>query len=229
MVQPGLTGWLAGFAGDAHRAARGLRDHVEGERFLVWAALAEALDLAIDDAGVDLFQHVIAKAEALDRAGGEVLGEHVGLFDQLFDQLDALLGLEVDRRRLLVGVEDLEIEGVVRLPAGRRDAPAGIARFRVLDLDDLGAKPGQGLSAGGTRLELGQIDDLDTRQTLQRRKISAHRFPLPWSRDSTIAWPDDTLDCRATETADSRENRGVAIPKRRQRSKDVVAASQVGR
>ena len=105
----GLDRRLARLAGDAHRAAGGLRDHVEGERFLVWAAFAEALDLAVDDAGVDLLQHVVAEAEALDRAGGEVLGEHVGLLDQLLDELDALRGLEVDRRRLLVGVEDLEI------------------------------------------------------------------------------------------------------------------------
>src|SRR5204862_4426708 len=97
---------LSRIAGDAHRAAGSLRDHVEGERFLVRAALAETLDLAIDDAGVDLFQHVIAEAEALDRGVGEVFGEDVGLLDQLLDQLDAAHGLEVYRRRYLVGDED---------------------------------------------------------------------------------------------------------------------------
>ena len=85
----GLDRRLAGLAGDAHRAAGGLRDHVEGEALLVRAALAEALDLAIDDAGVDRLQHVVAETEALDRAGREVLGEDVGLLDQLLDQLDA--------------------------------------------------------------------------------------------------------------------------------------------
>ncbi len=152
----------------------GLRDHVEGERFLVRAAFAEALDLAIDDAGVDLLQHVIAEAEPLDRAGGEVLGEHVGLLDQLLDELDALRGLEVDRRRLLVGVEDLEIEriGVVRVGCG--DAPAGVAALRVLDLDDLGPEPGQRLGAGRPRLELGQIDNPNAFQAVKRREISTH-------------------------------------------------------
>src|SRR5262245_36082223 len=48
-----LDGPLTRFAGDAHRAAGGLRDHVESEVLLVGAAFAKAFDLAIDDAGVD--------------------------------------------------------------------------------------------------------------------------------------------------------------------------------
>ena len=67
-----------GLAGDAHRAAAGLRDHVEGEVLLVRAALAEALDLGIDDAGVDRADHVIAEPEALDRAGRHVLDHDIG-------------------------------------------------------------------------------------------------------------------------------------------------------
>src|SRR5215831_19256756 len=48
-----LDGRLTRFAGDAHRAAGSLRDHVESEVLLVGAAFAKAFDLAIDDAGVD--------------------------------------------------------------------------------------------------------------------------------------------------------------------------------
>ena len=92
IVQPGLTGGWPGSPVTLIVPPAGLRDHVEGERFLVRAALAEPLDLAIDDAGVDLLQHVVAEAEPLDRAGGEVLGEHVGLLDQLLDELDAFAG-----------------------------------------------------------------------------------------------------------------------------------------
>jgi len=69
-------------AGDADRAARSLRDHVEGEAVLVRAAGAEALDLAIDDAGVDLLYLVIAEPEALDRAGRHVLDRDIGLFQE---------------------------------------------------------------------------------------------------------------------------------------------------
>src|SRR5439155_8954008 len=43
--------WLTG---NTDRAARGLRDHVEGQSLLMRAAGSEALDLAIDDTRVDL-------------------------------------------------------------------------------------------------------------------------------------------------------------------------------
>src|SRR6266568_4648075 len=46
----GLDRRLASLAGDAGRAAGGLRDHVEGEALLVRAPDAETLDAAIDDA-----------------------------------------------------------------------------------------------------------------------------------------------------------------------------------
>ena len=169
---------VAGVARHAHRAARGLRDHVEGERFFVRAALAEALDLAIDDTGVDLLQHIVAEPQALDRAGREVLGEHIGFLDQLLDEFDAACGLEIDRRRLLVGIEDLEIEGIGVSRIGRRDAPSRIAALRVLDLDDFGPEPGQRLRAGGPRLELGQIDDPNAFQAAKRRVIFSHSLRL---------------------------------------------------
>ena len=49
-VGPGLTGGPSGSPVIAHHAAGGLRDHVEGEVVLERAALAEALDLGVDDA-----------------------------------------------------------------------------------------------------------------------------------------------------------------------------------
>ena len=53
------------FAGDAHRAAAGLRDHVERQVLLVRAALAEALDLAVDDRWVDLADHISNRDQAV--------------------------------------------------------------------------------------------------------------------------------------------------------------------
>ena len=73
-----LDGRPTRLTGDAHRAAGGLRDHVESEALLVGAAFAKAFDLTIDDAGVDCLQHIIAEAETLNCAGGQVFGEHVG-------------------------------------------------------------------------------------------------------------------------------------------------------
>ena len=65
----GLERRPVGLAGDAHRAARSLRDHVEGEVFLVGAALAKTLDLGIDDARVDGADRLVAEPQPLDRAG----------------------------------------------------------------------------------------------------------------------------------------------------------------
>src|SRR6266851_2295626 len=48
-------------SGDANRAAGGLGDHVEGEVLLVRAALAETLDLAVDDPRVQLLDDVVAE------------------------------------------------------------------------------------------------------------------------------------------------------------------------
>jgi len=111
-----------------------LRDHVEGEALLVGAAFAKAFDLAIDDAGVDLLQHVIAEAEALDRAGSQVLGEHIRGLDQLFDQFDAFRVLQVDRCRALVRVEDLEIVGIGAARAAAGNLTPGSPRpgFSIL-------------------------------------------------------------------------------------------------
>src|SRR5215472_14148503 len=70
-----------GLASDRHGTPGRLRDHVKGQVILIGAILAEALDRDIDDPGVDLADDVVAKAEPLDDAGGEILGKHVGLFD----------------------------------------------------------------------------------------------------------------------------------------------------
>ena len=139
---------------------------------------AKTLDLTVDDARVDLLQHVIAEAEPLNRAGREVLGEYVGLFDQLLDELHALFSLQIDRRGFLVRVQDLEIERIRLVRIGGRDAPPGIAALRVFDFDDLGAEPGQGFGAGRSRLELGQIDDPNAFQAVKRRVISTHSLRL---------------------------------------------------
>src|SRR6266851_4912890 len=131
-------------AGDADRATGGLRDHVEGEPRLVRAAGAEALDLAIDDAGVDFLDRVVIEPQALDRAGRHVLDGDVGLLQHLLDDFQPLRRFQVDRQRLLVDVELVEIPGVVVGLAGPQP-PARIAAARVFDLDHLGAKPGEHL------------------------------------------------------------------------------------
>src|SRR2546425_13107260 len=163
-------------AGDADRAARGLRDHVEGEAVLVRATGAEALDLAIDDTGVDLLDRVIAEAEALDRAGRHVFDRDIGLFQERAYDLQPARRFEIQGQRLLVGVELVEIPGVVVGLAGAQ-AAARIAGRRVLDLDHLGAEPGQGFGAGRPRFELGDIHHLDAFETVNLNADLSH-YPL---------------------------------------------------
>ena len=137
------------------------------------AAGPEALDLAIDDARVDLLDQFVVQAKALDRPWRHVLGHDVGLLDHLLDDLESLRRFQVQRYRLLVDVELVEVPRVVIGLAGAQPA-SGIAPPRVLDLDHLGAEPGQYLGRGCTRLELGEIDDLDALQKIEVLGHVAH-------------------------------------------------------
>src|SRR6266851_3328100 len=173
-------------SGDADRAAGGLGDHVEGEVLLVRAALAETLDLAVDDPWVQLLDDVVAEPQALDRAGRHVLDRDVGLLQHLLDDLETARRFEVEGDRFLVGVELMEIPGIVVRPPGLKPA-AGVAGLRVLDLDHLGAEPGERLGAGWTRLELGKVHDSDAFETVQLHAHSIHRSSLLPKRCATIA------------------------------------------
>src|SRR6267154_5046211 len=163
-------------AGDAGRAAGGLRDHVEGEVFLVGAAGAEALHLAIDDPGLELLDLVIAEAQPLDRARRHVLDRDIGLLQQLANDFEAARRFQIQRQRLLVGVELVEVPRVV-VGLARLQAAARIAAARVLDLDHLGAEPGQAFGAGRPCLELGEIHHPDAFETIQLNADIRHRLP----------------------------------------------------
>ena len=165
-------------AGDAHRAAAGLRNHVEGEVFLVRAAFAETFDLAIDDAGVDRTDRVIAEADALDRAGRHVLDHDIGMPRHVLDEGQPALGFEVDRDRFLVRVEFEEIIGVGAARRAGKRRPAGLAAFRVFHFDHFGAEPGERLRRGRPRLELRQVEHFDPGQAFQRCAGSVHRCTL---------------------------------------------------
>src|SRR6516165_2140474 len=124
------------------------------------AAGPEALDLAINDTRVDLLDRFVVQAKALDRPWCHVFGDDVGLLDHLLDDLESPWRFQVQRYRLLIDVELVEVPRVVVGLAGPQPA-SGIAPPRVLDLDHLGAEPGQYLGRGRTRLELGKIHHLD--------------------------------------------------------------------
>src|SRR6266536_2249990 len=147
-------------ASDAHDPAGRLRDHVEGEVLLVRTVGAEAFDLRVDDARIELLHLVIGKPEPLDGAGREILDADVRLPQQILDEGKPALGFQIGRDRFLVGVEQQEIPGI--LPGRPAEGfAAGIAEIRVLDLDHFGTEPGQRLGACRPGLELREIEDPD--------------------------------------------------------------------
>ncbi len=150
----------------------------------MWAFRRKALDLGKYDPGVDLAQPLIVEAQPGEGARRHVLDHHVGALDQLHQQRLALVGFQIAGHAAFVQVEVQEIVGVY---AGlvRTAPPAGISKLGLLHLDHVGAHPGQGLGAGGPRLELGQVDDLDTVEggSLRRGGLGCDgavhgRFPL---------------------------------------------------
>ena len=161
------------FTGHAEATAAGLRDHVEGEVFLEWAAFAEALDLGIDDAWVDRLHHVVGQAQTLDRAGGEILHHHVRAGDHILDQIEALRRLQVDCDRHFIGVEHVEIIRIIVRFIGLQ-AAAGIAHFRILDFHHVRAQPGERFRTGGAGLELSEIDHLDALQEGEIGHVIGH-------------------------------------------------------
>src|SRR5262249_26169393 len=104
---------------------------VEREAVLVRAAGAEALDLAIDNARIDLPDLVVTKPQPLDGAGRHVLDRDVGLLQQLADDLEPARRFQVQGHRPLVGIELMEIPQVVRM-AGLQPS-ARVTRARIFD------------------------------------------------------------------------------------------------
>jgi hypothetical protein len=147
-------------AGGAHRAAHRLRHVLVSLEVGVWPARAEALDRAHHDLGVDLVDLLPGEAEPLEHARAEVLHHDVRLLQQVDEHLLALVGLHVDRDRALVAVEHREIQAVgvrhVAQLAARRVA------LRILELDDVGAHPGEELRAGRPRLHVRHVEDPDS-------------------------------------------------------------------
>ena len=156
---------VLGKAGDAHRAAHRLRDRLEALEAAVRPVGAEALDRGVDQPRVQLRQHLVAEPQPVQRAGPEILHQHVGLGDHLPEQLLALLGLQIERQAALVGVQHQE-EQAVAVGAVAHVGARDVAALRLLQLDHVGAEEAQDLRAGGTRLVVRHVDDADAGQGL---------------------------------------------------------------
>ena len=107
-------------------------------------------------------QRVPAQAPTLQRAGLEVLDQHVGLARQCAHDGLAFLAAQVELHRALVARLHLPPHGgpvAQHAPLAKRVADA-----HRLDLDDVGAELGQGLAGKGPGDQLTQFDDLDALQ-----------------------------------------------------------------
>jgi len=135
---------------------KGLSFDPIAQALLVRAAVAEALDLSVDDARIDRADDVVAEPQSLDRAWCEVLGEDISLLHHLLDQRQPALRFQVDGERPLVGVVHHEIVRVAEAGA------AGFAALRVLHLGNVGAHPGKRLGARRAGLELRQVEHANT-------------------------------------------------------------------
>src|SRR5581483_11561402 len=145
-------------------AAGALRDVLIDLAVLVWAG-AEALHRGDDHARVQLMDVVPSEPHAIERAGCKVLDEHITGLDQRVEDALALRMLAVDGDRALVVVEHREVERVSTLHVDEL-AARDVADARALDLDHIGAEPGEQLRAGRTRLHMREVENLHAGERL---------------------------------------------------------------
>ena len=119
---------------------------------------AEALHRGHDHARIGLVDVLPGEPHAVERAGREILHQHVAMLDQPVEDFLALGMLGVDGDRALVAVEHGEIEAVGALHVAQL-AARDVADAGPLDLDAVGAHIGEKLGAGRPRLHMGEIED----------------------------------------------------------------------
>ena len=151
-----------GLAGEVAQAAHGLADRAEAGQVAVGPGLPVAADAQHDQARVVARELLVGHAPALERAGAEVLDQHVGLGDQAPGDVLALGAAQVERDRALVAA--------LHLPPHRgavlHEAPVAqrVAGARGLDLDDVGAEVAERLAGEGAGDQLPHLDDLEPGQ-----------------------------------------------------------------
>ena len=119
--------------------------------------MAEAGASAIDDAGVDLLQHIISQAQLLHGAGTVVLDHHVGLLHHLLEDLLGLGGFQVQGDAHLTAVKVGKVNALI-IDKGAH-APTVITLARLLDLDNRSAHIRQQRTAVGPCQHAGQIQN----------------------------------------------------------------------
>ncbi len=125
----------------ARQAGGGLDHVVVHPSAAVRPVLSVAGDRGVDEVGIDRLHVVVAEPESVHRSGPEVLDEHVGVLDELADEVGSGGLLEVDDDRAFPAV-------VVREDAGHpalvgAEESHDVAESGRLDLDDVGSLVGE--------------------------------------------------------------------------------------
>ena len=160
---------------------RTLRDVLVDLAVLVRAG-AEALDRRDDHARVGLVDVLPSQSHAVERAGREILHQHVAVLDQTLEDFLALGMLRVDRDRALVAVEHREVERVLAFYVTELTS-CDVADAGPLDLDAVGAHVAEKLRASRARLHMREVEDLHAVERLaglaerlgRRRRQSVRR------------------------------------------------------
>ncbi len=142
-----------GPAGDRRQAGFRLNQQVVGLALGVGPALAIAGNRAADQPRIVLAQPRYGEAELGERAGLEVLHEHVGLGEHGLEQRLVVGLAEIEHHRLLAAIEPDEM---CALAVHDIIVGAGEIALRPLDLDD--ARTGVGHAAGALRRRHGLLD-----------------------------------------------------------------------
>ena len=170
-------------AGGRGRAAGALRDVLINLAVFVRTG-TEALDRRDDHARIELVDVLPGQPHAVERAGREILHQHVALLDQLVEHALALRMLGVDRDRALVVIEHGEVERIRALHVDQLSA-RDVADAGTLDLDHVGAEPGQKLRAGRTRLHVREVENAHAVERLAVLAVGLGRRP----RQCHCRWP----------------------------------------
>ncbi len=154
-----------GLAGEAHQAAVRLQREIVGAHVRKGTFLAVGIELAVDHAGIDRAQRLVAQAEALHRARAKIVDDDVAAFRHAQRSGPAGVRRKVDADAALVAVEGNKRGAGALGVAGRVVGHAEIARFvaaaRFLDLDDVGTEVAQHLRGGRRREDAREVEDAD--------------------------------------------------------------------
>ena len=176
------------------------------------ALAAVGADLAVDQAGVEGGEHLVAHAEAFRHAGAHVVHQHVEARDQALDQRLAARVLEVDRDRALAAVERLEALALAGYDGADVAVVLALARF---DLDHVGAEVGEVDAAVRSRGDLRELEHAYAIEgTGRHRRSSVCRSAAGPVRGRETAYRSRAARGRRGVTAGRASTGYGAMPKR---------------